>query len=341
MSLSSPLPQLSFGIEIEAIFAFHQSKLNEHLSIHFPGATIIKRVCAQQEKGLRQRCYSNHQYHGWALANAGQNNMTITPTVKHGIGALRAYKDEPLHIVKDVLSTTECAKNINLHNPEDLSKPTDYSRWTLTSDHSLTGLETWEQKMAECGSKVLFTERENWDSYGIELVSPPYTSITKGHDDISAVVSAINFLPITFLTTNQSCVLHVHIGQPSGERLPLRVLQHLAYILVVYDQNSRLHPDHRRQRDTEILTKRENFHAECEEAVTRTVTDRVTGGLISKKFRPTYKNLAAIKHSLFTEADASANPLNSLPVRMGKYRGRIVNFAYLNRKSGPCTLEFR
>ncbi|KAF2436467.1 hypothetical protein EJ08DRAFT_655460 [Tothia fuscella] len=338
----SSSPQLSFGIEIEAIVAFHESKLQEHLSLHFPTATIVKSLDSAQTTGLRQIVYPQLPYNSWALANAEKNNMTVKPTIHHEVGPVRAYRDEPLHIVKELLSSTSCAKDINIHNPEDHSKPTDYSKWILTSDHSLTSLDPIAKQTALASKVTAATEAANWDTYGIELVSPPFISITQAQEQISSIVNTINTPNTTFLTTNNSCGLHVHIGLPSGECLPLKALQHLAYMLIVYeDEISRLHPHHRRQRSKEIYTNRENLYAEAPEPVPRTILDHLTGAPVTKNFTPTYDSLAKIRNSLLTEVSAAVNPLDSLQFRMGKSRGRIVNFAYINRKSGPCTIGFR
>jgi hypothetical protein len=337
-SSSSPSP-LTFGIEIEGIFAFHQSRLEKHLSSTIPTSTIIKTLNPAQEQGLRQVHYPQHPYNSWAISNAGENDMTIKASVEHGAGSIRAYKDEPLHLVKEVLLSTSCAEDVMIHNPVDHSKPEEYTRWMVTSDHSLTSFTREEKAAYFTATKE--DELDSWDTSGIELVSPPYSSIDMAQDDIAAIVASLT-TQTTSITTNTSCGLHVHIGTPSGAHLPLKTLQHLSHILLIYeDEISRLHPGHRRQRPDEIVTNRENFYAEGDEPVERSVVDEETSKIVTKKFDCTYKALESIRRSIFDEVDAAENGLHALQLRVGMLRGHIVNFALINRKSGPQTIEFR
>jgi hypothetical protein len=338
MSPSTSSSALTFGIEIEAIFAFHESRMEDHLSISVPGAKIIKTIDSIQERGLRQTHYKNKTYNSWALSDAGENDMTVERTVEHESGLIRAYKDEPLHLVKELLLSKDCTRDIKIHNPVDHSKPSEYNSWILTSDHSLTSLSNEEKSAHLLGT---LNEPSNWDSSGIELVSPPYSSTTKAQTDISAILT---FLVTTTssITTNTSCGLHVHIGTPSGHHLPLKTLQNLAYILFIYeDAIGTLHPGHRRQRADEIGTNRENFYAEGDEPVERTLINQDTGETVTKLFDCTYKSLEWVRHSIFDEVNRAESPIEALQLRMGKKRNHIVNFAYLNRRDGPQTIEFR
>jgi len=349
VSTSSSTPSnipLTFGIELEGIFVFHQDKLEEHLKAVFPNATIIKRLNPEQRKSLRQKAYHDQLYQSWALANAGENTMTAEASLPQEAGQIRAYRDEPLHIVRDLLSTTEQGKQILLHNPANHAKPEEYKSWILTSDHSLSGLQGNEKVLAY-PDKITCMTIDKWDTYGIELVSPPYLScdLSKASEDISSLLSAITTPPTSSIMTNRTCGLHVHIGTPSGQSLPLKILQHLSFLLVIYeDEISKLHPYHRRQRTDEIESNKINFASEYpapNDTIERKVLDEETGEIVTKKFESTFKAVHAIRRILFDEVDATEDPVFQLQLRMGKHRGQIVNFAYLSRENGPQTIEFR
>jgi hypothetical protein len=344
MASSSTSP-LTFGIEIEGIFAFHQEKLVEHIQTHLPSASIIKPLNPDQRKSFRQKAYPDQLYQSWALANADESSMTAEASLSHQAGRLRAYQDEPLHIAKVLLSSTECGKRMLLHNPANHSKPDEYKSWILTSDHSLVGLANHEKTPA-FPRKIPSSEVDNWDTYGIELVSPPYlsTNLRTAQEDISSLFSAIHS-PSSSITTNQTCGLHVHIGTPNGEALPLKVLQHLSFLLVIYEHEiARLHPGHRRQRPDEIESNRLNFFAEYpapNDTILRTVIDEETDESSTKKFESTFKAVSEIRRIIFDEVENAVDPVAHLLSRLGRERGYIVNYKYLNRRDGPQTIEFR
>ncbi|TLD25985.1 putative amidoligase enzyme [Venturia nashicola] len=347
-SSASSAATLTFGIELEGIFAFHQDRLQAHLTSKLPHANIVKDLNDDQRTSLRQAKYPRQVYQSWALANAGKNSMTAETSVEHDEGRIRAYKDEPLHVAKELLKTMEQGKGIFLWNPEDHAKPEVYDkRWILTADQSLESLKE-EEKILAFPAKIKNEEKDHWDSYGIELVSPPYSEhdLSTAEADISSLLSALE-TPTSGITTNETCGVHVHIGLPSGECLPIKVLQHLCKLLVIYeDEISRLHPLHRRGRSDEIESNKIRFAAEgldneALDFVDRLVPDFDTGDMVMRKHESTYKAVHEIHRLLFDEVDESPDPIAQLQKLVGKARGMIVNFAYLNRTNGPQTIEFR
>jgi hypothetical protein len=338
------MAQLTFGVEIEGILAFHYDKLQEFIDAHLHGASIVKELSPEQESCLRSKRYTSGPYNSWALSNAGENKMTISPTASHPSGPIRAYKSEPLHILLDLLSS-KGGKPIHLHYPEDHSKPAEYKDWTLTFDDSIISL-THEEKTVAFPQLIPTTETENWDSYGFELVSPPYldSAITQAHHDISSMIAGLA-TPKTGMAANATCGVHVHIGLPSSACLPTKVVQHLAYLVVVYeDEISRLHPAHRRQRVTEIESNRLNFCAEGDDPRDRCESgaiDESTGEIQIQTFQSVYKALGEIRRVLFEEADRTADPVRYVVERMGRARGYAYNFSALVKREGPKTVEFR
>lgn len=163
--------------------------------------------------------------------------------------------------------------------------------------------------------------------------------------DISSLLGALD-TSTSAITTNTTCGLHVHIGTPTGECLPLKVLQHLSELLVIYeDQSTRLHPVHRRQRTDEIRSNKEPLLAEPF-ADPLDFMDRLAprewdpDELAMKNHESRYKAVHEIHRVIFDEVDQAVDPIAQLQKCMGPTRGLIVNFSYLNRKNGPQTIEF-
>lgn len=262
-------------------------------------------------------------------------------------GPVRAYKDEPLHVAKTLLSITQQGKEILLFNPEDHVKPEEYKSWILTADQSLEALRD-NEKVSAYPLKITKNDKDDCDTYGIELVSPPYSEgeLSNAEVNISSLLGALD-MPTSAITTNTACGLHVHVGTPTGECLPLKFLQHLSELLVIYeDQIIRLHPFHRRQRTDEIRSNKEPSLAEPF-AVPLDFIDRLapwewdSNKLVVKKHESRYKAVHEIHHVIFDEVDQAVDPIAQLQKRMGPTRGLIASFAYLNRKDGPQTIEFR
>ncbi|QDS68214.1 hypothetical protein FKW77_010574 [Venturia effusa] len=346
-SSMSSAAALTFGVEVEGIFAFHMDKLGLHLNFELPHAKIIRNLNDAQRKGLRQAKYPNQVYQSWALANAGGNPTTAEATMEHENGPIRAYKDEPLHIAKDLLSTTEQGKDVRLFNPEDHAKPERYTNWILTADQSLEALKDSE-KVSAYPSRITDNDKGEWDTYGIELVSPPYLEdeLSNAEADISSLLFALD-TPTSAITTNTTCGLHVHIGLPSGESIPLKVLQHLSELLVIYeDQITRLHPIHRRGRKDEIESNKGRFAAESFaneplDYMEGMIRDWDTDELVMRKLESRYKAVHEVHRLIFDEVEQAEDPIARLQKCMGPTRGMTVNFAYLNRANGPQTIEFR
>lgn len=347
---------LTFGVELEGIFAFHQEKLTAHLRhSKFSHASIVKDLGDEQRKGLHQAKYRNQVYRSWALANAGENFMTAEASVEHEEGLVRAYKDEPLYIAQELLSMTEQGREVLLFNPEDHAKPRVYKscQWIITADDSLEALKE-NEKVAAFPSTITDNKKHEWDTYGIELVSPPYSEdeLSNAEADISSLLSSLD-TPTSGITTNTTGGFHVHIGTPTGECLPIKVLQHLSTLLIIYeDQISRLHPPHRRGRTDEIESNKLRFAAEYIGNEPLDFIDRLapdldngTGETVTtiklKKHESRYKAIHEIHRLLFDEVDQAENPIAQLQKGMGPRRGMTVNFAYLDRPNGPQTIEFR
>jgi len=126
---------LTFGVELELVFAFHESLLQTHLDAGHPGAPIIKNLTPAQRIYLNQAPteYLNaiRSYASWALTGSSSS-----PAAKSSAdGTVRTYGDEPLHLANGVLP----AQLAYVHRVPD--KARDFARWHLTNDSSLIGVD--------------------------------------------------------------------------------------------------------------------------------------------------------------------------------------------------------
>lgn len=197
---------------------------------------------------------------------------------------LRRYLLEPLLIAKDTLNTAGCKVNVvGISWAARYGVPTthfestpggdicvsrtgaDYTQWTLTDDGSLIGATKGELRAALPGV-VNVENQDDWDSHGIELVTRIFDYEVKpaALREIQRYLSALHYGNMTpsssptnlkfSLDTRISTVpsvfagTHVHVGFSGGEGadVPLKVLQHLAYMLLTHEELiSGLHPKHR------------------------------------------------------------------------------------------------
>ncbi|TKA53133.1 hypothetical protein B0A49_11664 [Cryomyces minteri] len=328
----APIP-LTFGIELEAIFCFHEDRLSSLLTERSSAAIIVKNV-AISDKNLEKCTY------------AGARSVVDK---FRGI-EYRPYIDEPLQLVRHLVSKVPGRRGIHVHAENE--KQTSYQTWSISVDGTLNGLTKADLVAAFPDRIPDLAAAADFDSYGIELITHPYSCATAARDDIAAVISSLRGSSISNfgVTTNLNCGAHVHVGLPDGGGIPLSVVQHLAYLVVVYeDEISALHAPSRRLNidHGELSTNREAFFAECPEPVEKWFLDPLTGVSTLKKMEPTYLPLAQIRRMLFDDVDKtgagdSGKGLRKLCAYMG-HKGHLVNFSYLTRTAdaGPRTLEFR
>ncbi|KAJ9669276.1 hypothetical protein H2201_000628 [Coniosporium apollinis] len=342
-TLKTTLP-LTFGIELEAIFAFHESRLQNHLDKHHPDTKIVKDTHCNTEPGSTEQ---SDGYTSWSLQEADKNPTTQGPIDEHcgEVSRLRQYHEEPLELARNVICQATGNEGMRVHCTADYTKQADYSAWSISNDSSLNGL-TKQALMEAFNDRIPTLEAANdWDSSGVELISPPYADIAHARDEISTILSSLRGTSSSDYgaTVSTICGMHVHIGLPNNEPFTITTLQHLAYLLVVYEEEiSQLHEPQRHQAAEEIITNRENFlHDGCAEPVERIIINPETGKRERKQFVPIFKPLEEIRASLFETVDAAPQPLERLLGFMGRHRAHIVNFSGLVREGRPNTVEFR
>lgn len=330
---------LTFGIELEAIFAFHERRLQNHLERHHPDTNIVKDISAQ--------FWRSDKYTSWTLQDADKNPTTQGPIDEHcdERSRLRDYHDEPLQLARDVICQATGSQNTRVHYDANYTKQTDYSAWSISNDSSLNGLTKLAMIEAFNDRIPTLDAANNWDSWGVELISPPYADPAHARSEISTMLSSLRGTPSSDhgATVSTICGMHVHVGLPDNKPFAITTLQHLAYLLVVYEEEiSQLHEPQRQQAEVEILSNRENFFFDgCAEPVERLVINPETGERKRKKFVPIFKPLDEIRALLFETVDAAGVPLERLLGFIGRHRAHLVNFSGLVKENRPNTIEFR
>ncbi|KIX94032.1 uncharacterized protein Z520_10369 [Fonsecaea multimorphosa CBS 102226] len=122
----------------------------------------------------------------------------------------------------------------------------DYTEWTLTNDHTVIGALRSQLREHLVAQGVTEDDISKWDSYGMELISPVF-DLARKTEAFSQVGTYLGALFSKETSTLESiwASTHVHVGFnfSNPEDMPLLLLQHLAYILVLHeDLLSKCHP---------------------------------------------------------------------------------------------------
>ncbi|KAL9634786.1 MAG: hypothetical protein Q9164_003877 [Protoblastenia rupestris] len=367
--------QLTFGVEFECILAFHESLLQAHLNRINDPSRIIKSIPSnirtEFNRAATRYLSTRRQYNSWALT--GPTNYSFGPEEcyfqddfahhlqKYGY---RGYGNEVLHITKSVLP-----EGVEVHGSFN-RKREDFSKWHLAHDTSLLGADRKTLKQVLTAKDVWDTT--DWDSHGIELVTRvlPYTETSFQEIDTYLDMLKGPEYSLHKAFTSSHCGLHVHVGFATSENhvqgklpppptFPLPTLQHLAYILVMYESAiSRLHPVDRREGSpsslTDIASNLDNFYQEpvfdnnnddddddddkSDSLTFESLQLNPTGDPIPKSQDPPLSFAHARK--LIFASDQTVEKLVKLMSPSGK--NHIVNWTYLARTNGLArTIEFR
>ncbi|KAJ9622112.1 hypothetical protein H2204_011693 [Knufia peltigerae] len=182
---------------------------------------------------------------------------------------LRRYVMEPLLIGKKCLNTACLDSNIIGWVEPDADYPTipskaeipfpgqdndvmvrkafaDYSKWTLTNDYTLVGALKSQLADNLQNRNIPTQQISTWDTTGVELISPIFDLDNKrpAFQQIQQYLGALNNQD-TFLMESVWASTHIHIGFnfDKPEDMPILLLQHLAYILLLHeDLLSKCHP---------------------------------------------------------------------------------------------------
>ena len=263
----------TFGIEFECVLAFHESELRRVLKENAIEAAIQKDLLREEHTALLGNreldSFRRSHFPSWALY-VPADDLTIDKLGMYSYGRLRPYFIEPLLIAQNALEKGHCTTNVVGHSsqrsPIIQSAPQgkavvlrqrdiDYDQWTLTYDISVPGA-TSSELYRNIPYLINQRNRHEWDSWGIELVSRKFEYAQKNDafEEVSRYLSTLKCCRSGTCAAFESvwAGTHVHIGinvqspKEISQSKIMRVLQHLAYILVSNeDLLIQFHPLHR------------------------------------------------------------------------------------------------
>jgi hypothetical protein len=269
----APKLATTFGIEFECVLAFHESELYRVLEENNIVATVRKDLLREEHTALlgdrKRDSHRRSHFPSWGL-DVPADDLAIDKLPMYSYGRLRPYFVEPLLIAQNVLKSGQCPTNVIgytapgppiVHSgPQDNAvllrhKDIDYDQWTLTYDWSIPGATNSELSQ-NVSHRIDELNRREWDSWGIELVTRKfnYTQKKEAFEEISHYLSTLKGDQSRNWAAFESvwAGTHVHVGldiqAPKEISQPkiMRFLQHLAYILISYEELlSQLHPIHR------------------------------------------------------------------------------------------------
>lgn len=293
---TTPIRATHFGIELEFVLAFKEDLLDSTLSKYNIEAEIVKQLNDLQHKGILTGAMSignasytcRSRYPSWGLLvpkhdttrEQGEDLHMSYTSLELPNRSTRRYVMEPLLIAKDCLQRHGLDANVigwigpaRSLNAQEIPFPgqdksimirnseVDYTKWTLTNDTTLVGLlrSQLQDRLLEQG--VALGDMERWDSYGLEMISPVF-ELKKQTEALETVGKYLNSLcgDDTSILESIWASTHVHVGFnfEKPEDMPMLLLQHLAYMLVLHeDLLSKCHP---RSRCGVRLAKVEPLH---------------------------------------------------------------------------------
>jgi hypothetical protein len=333
-STINPEQELSFGVELEGILAFHEDSIHEIVQSHRPGSTINKDTQDIPNEHLRHERYPQLPYQSWAISDASGNP--------------NPYLDEPLHLMKKVVDASPSAPMISIHN----DKQTTFSSWILSAEPNVPGVPpeslsaTFTQRIGSAA------ESSKWDSWGVEIISPPYAAkqTSSLESDLHELLQPIHTSPTASLATTSKCGFHVHIGLPNGSAWPLSVVQHLAYLVLVYEHelltlvdpcrratppSAMLTPDQQEHLAHELISNRENIAEPDPHHFTHD----------GRRVRFTHWDLSRVRAAIFDAEDTPrSTALEKVCKLLGWNRGHVIAFRPLcapETDGRARTVEFR
>ena len=284
-----------FGVEFEFILAFHEELLRKHLqdTQTCSESEIIKDIPEHVRKELNQAHptyrHMDFMYMGWGLTTEAfyeswDDEAACQEKEQLKKFGYRGYAGEILTLAEPLW---EDEVVFVCHNVGRYYGP--YYCWHLIRDGSLFGIskDLLAKNLNQAGRD--FGDINDWDSHGLELVTRILPFEPSSFEEIDRFLTALRSTqqegqPLAMIT--KACAMHVHIGLPPPEDPPegpegevedrdlelqekfnLPTLQHLAYIVVMYEISMRpLFPQWRREGSAyyphDISTNLTNFFEE-------------------------------------------------------------------------------
>lgn len=331
------VPDLTFGVELELILGFDADVLQQQLNKTNPSKTIVRHPGNVVRANTRGTMYYEQLYRSWALSRTADEMVShetalIDRSDMISVKDYTTYSDEPLQIARDLLINSEAFSDAKLHT-STAHKQHDFSAWTVVHDASINALDrtALAERLGLCEQRC-----QNWDSYGIELVSPVYSRTHQLFDHVQQAMCTLQHGTSHNVIVNAQTGFHVHVGLPDGSRFPIEVLQHLAYITIVFEHvlDEMMELSRRStEGNAELYSNRESFFAVdySEDSYNKGIKQAV------------YMPLKDIKKRVFDSVHSSPDPHRALVTLMGSSKQHLINWTYTARSpgQGPATIEFR
>jgi hypothetical protein len=345
---------LTWGVELEFVFAFHETQLDLNPFTDFrtvPALTYptvpykklaywFRRSVVEFKNIIPWDRLPHRVYNSWGLHNEGE------------ISKLQPYNKE-IHYVLERLLREKCP---SIDTRIEESKPINEkdkgmyedNQWLIMRDYSVCGVGS--KNILTWLHRVIAAKAVDWDSYGLELVSPIFkTGSNLGYNDIAKILEATQGKasdPTGAFITKQ-CALHVHVGAPKD----LRVLKELAVLIIIYESEiSKLHPYCRRPEHPNaryaVESNRLRFlHQDKEDETRHTYGDLdVSNAALARQPENFLASIRAQIDGCSTPQELALLmnwPAHGLGNELGN-RARQVNFTAAARPSNaPYTVEFR
>ena len=352
--------ELTIGVEFEAIVAFHETILRETLQTLNSNMVIIKTIPDEVRVRISQVHtryeLSRRSYMGWGLTtptsyNPNGEDKERRPQFESHLKdyEVRGYAGEILSLVKRILGG-----RILVH--DSWTKCNSFEEWHLTHDNSLLGVakHILADKLNAMGHQI--DNIDNWDAHPVELVSRILPFSSDSLKEISELLNNLVGTPSSQYAafTNEWCGTHVHVGLPvpvnlAAGALPptftLPTLQHLAYILTMYEKSiMTLFPPSRRAHSTnaniELRSNLSEFHEEPKERPYDPDDDDLTPSEYDAKYPPAEDfSFASARDKIFAPNQTIENLVDII---CPTDKHHLVNFRNLLRTDGmPRTIEFR
>jgi hypothetical protein len=184
---------LTYGVELEFVFAFHEDGLELGHTNRKPNKIRKNLTLDERESDGRQDPSKFNRLDTSELPGHRYNSWGVERPVGSNPGP---YRLEPLNLLQKKLRA-KLGQDLDvsifgtLTQAEKTSEK--YNKWSVTVDHSVCGVGSDKISKWLPGYKV---GPEDWDSYGVELVSSVYrTETQRGDEQIRRITEAVKGTP--------------------------------------------------------------------------------------------------------------------------------------------------
>lgn len=338
---------ITFGLEYEIKLRVTASQLQKELQSD-PTTKNIEVVTDAGQVRLSKvgPQYLQNDYLNFAFRDdvSHPQRTTLVSKVTGEQCGFRGYSTEALRIVQKRLQTIPGYEATAIYQGQ--GKQADFSSAPLylTHDASLNGLS----KAAKIATGLCTADQaDTTDFIGTEIVTAPRNSPQEACDEASKISAALRSDGLDYHIDDE-CAMHIHVGNQDGTRFDIKTLQHLAYLILVYEHEfARMTVPRKRGGDFETRSNRLDFATECpspqpHHAYLCDQQGVNTEGSVEVVWN--YQSLSQIRKALFNDVDSAEDPYKAFVNLMGD-KGHIVNFSYAARDTTnnepAATVEFR